>query len=86
MAIMADVLYQANNLLHFQTKQAPIVMSYSRHVAQTGKMEIVNEIQRYVRTDRESLYWSFGPFALSKQPEIKTTPNKVTGDIVDNRF
>ena len=66
MTIMTDVLNEANNVRDFEAKETPIVMSDNGHVAQTGEVEIVNEIQRDVRTNGKTLDRALVTFPFSK--------------------
>ena len=66
MTIMTDVLNEANDVRDFQAEESPISMSDNGHVAQTGEVEVVNEIQRDVPTNGKTLDRALVTFPFSK--------------------
>lgn len=76
---MAEIFQEANDILCFQSEQAPIFMLDQPHVAYASKMKIVRQVERDFGTDSEPLNGPIFAPVVGKEAKIVATAHEASG-------
>src|SRR5665213_976362 len=80
MAVIGQALHLREHLRRLQTEQLPIRMLHQAHIAGTGKMEVIGDIERDFGTDGKSLDTPMRSRGRIQEAEVRTAAEKIARD------